>query len=193
MSSRETILNKVQKSQPTPSALPEGDVKTTTTQSAIDLFKTIVKSIGGDVLAVKDMDEIKSYLQHQAIGRRTMTTLEPLQSIAEVIKPDVNPHSLENVYLSIVQAQFGVAENGAVWLTEKDIIVRVLPFITENLVIVLNKQDIVSTMHDAYDRISNHAYGFGVFLAGPSKTADIEQNLVLGAHGSKSLTILLLG
>lgn len=51
-------------------------------------------------------------------------------------------------------------------------------------------------MHAAYDRIAAleaaAAYGFSTFIAGPSKTADIEQSLVLGAHGPISLTVFLL-
>ena len=47
-------------------------------------------------------------------------------------------------------------------------------------------------MHHAYDRIAQAEYPFGLFLAGPSKTADIEQSLVLGAHGSRSMTVFLL-
>jgi len=47
-------------------------------------------------------------------------------------------------------------------------------------------------MHHAYDRIGDADYGFGLFLAGPSKTADIEQSLVLGAHGSRSMTVFLV-
>jgi L-lactate dehydrogenase complex protein LldG len=47
-------------------------------------------------------------------------------------------------------------------------------------------------MHQAYERIGNQEYGFGTFIAGPSKTADIEQSLVLGAHGARGLTVFLM-
>jgi L-lactate dehydrogenase complex protein LldG len=51
---------------------------------------------------------------------------------------------------------------------------------------------IVSTMHEAYAKIADEAYGFGGFIGGPSKTADIEQALVLGAHGPLSMTVYLI-
>ena len=99
---------------------------------------------------------------------------------------------MQDVDVAILQARFGVAENGAVWVTEEDIKIRVLPFIPEHLVALLYTKDIVPTMHQAYERIGTEDYSFGAFIAGPSKTADIEQSLVLGAHGPKSMTILLL-
>ena len=47
-------------------------------------------------------------------------------------------------------------------------------------------------MLDSYQLIHNTDYGYGVFISGPSKTADIEQSLVIGAHGAGSLTIFIL-
>ena len=85
------------------------------------------------------------------------------------------------------------AENGAVWITEELMGHRALPFITQHLAIVINANDIVPTMHQAYKRIGDARQGFGTFIAGPSKTADIEQSLVIGAHGSRSMTVFLLG
>ena len=69
---------------------------------------------------------------------------------------------------------------------------RVLPFITQHLAIIINAENVVPTMHEAYDQISKTSYGFGTFIAGPSKTADIEQSLVIGAHGPRSMTAFVM-
>lgn len=68
---------------------------------------------------------------------------------------------------------------------------RILPFVCQHLAIVLDSKDLVGNMHEAYGKIKPGSIGFGVFIAGPSKTADIEQSLVIGAHGPRSLTIFL--
>lgn len=103
-----------------------------------------------------------------------------------------NPHELEDLGLAILDGQFGVAENGAIWMEDVNLGLRALPFITEHLVIVLDRNKLVETMHQGYDWIGNAKSGFGLFIAGPSKTADIEQSLVIGAHGAKSLRVVLV-
>ncbi|MBK6949528.1 MAG: LUD domain-containing protein [Haliscomenobacter sp.] len=102
-----------------------------------------------------------------------------------------SPAELETVGLALIPAQWGVAENGAVWVSEKDSLFRVLPFIAQHLIVVLAKDRIVSNMHEAYQRVQIDETGFGVFIAGPSKTADIEQALVIGAQGARSFTVVL--
>ena len=99
---------------------------------------------------------------------------------------------LEDIDLAILQSNLGVAENSALWITEDMMQERALPFIAQYLAVIIHKNDIVPTMHYAYDKIGNADYGFGAFIAGPSKTADIEQSLVLGAHGPKGMTIFIL-
>lgn len=91
-----------------------------------------------------------------------------------------------------MEGDFGVAENGAIWTPENRMKIRVLPFITLHLLVVLRRTAIVSNMHEAYVQIKE-VPGFGVFVAGPSKTADIEQSLVIGAHGAKRMTVILVG
>ncbi len=100
--------------------------------------------------------------------------------------------SVGSVEKAFIRGSIGVAENGSIWLYESQMVNRLLPFICQHLVLVIEKKNIVATMHQAYQQIDAGKEGFGVFIAGPSKTADIEQSLVIGAHGARSLTVYLI-
>jgi L-lactate dehydrogenase complex protein LldG len=191
MSSREMILQKVKAAQPSLLPLPERKL-TIPSFDNIEQFQTILKSIGGQVAFI-DADE--SIAESVALlfpeARRIVSSITAVERYFLAEHKAMKHHSLENVDVAIVEAQFGVGENGAVWVTEEDLKIRVLPFICEHLVAVVHARDIVASMHDAYDRIGSADYSFGAFIAGPSKTADIEQSLVLGAHGPKSMTVII--
>jgi L-lactate dehydrogenase complex protein LldG len=98
---------------------------------------------------------------------------------------------LNGTDVGIIRGEFGVAENACVWIpqTMKE---KAVMFISENLVILLPKTQIVNNMHEAYKRINMNDYGYGTFISGPSKTADIAQVLVMGAQAARSATVLLL-
>lgn len=98
---------------------------------------------------------------------------------------------LDGTDLAIVQGRVGICENGAVWICQ-DVEQRAVYFISEALVILLDRKNLVNNMHEAYKRIDTGDYGYGVFISGPSKTADIEQALVMGAHGARDVTVILL-
>ena len=94
---------------------------------------------------------------------------------------------------SIIKGEFAVAENGAVWVKEADARHRALYFIAQKLIMVVPKGELVHTMHEAYTRISFNANDtFGLFISGPSKTADIEQSLVIGAHGATEACVMFI-
>lgn len=107
--------------------------------------------------------------------------------------PDAAPHGVATVDVAVVAGEFGVCENGAVWVSTMVDLPPAVLFLTQHLVLVLARTALVPTMHDAYARLdaAGPMPDFGVFIAGPSKTADIEQCLVIGAHGPRSLTVLL--
>ena len=109
----------------------------------------------------------------------------------EQVNPGADAHTMARLDVLVCPGEFGVAENGAVWLGESAMGSRAAPFLTQHLMLVLEKSAIVPDMHAAYDRLDVAREGYGVFVAGPSKTADIEQALVIGAHGPRSLTVLL--
>ncbi len=104
-----------------------------------------------------------------------------------------DPHELEGIGLAVLRGAFGVAENGAVWVPTEGLRHRGVFVVTEHLALVVPAGEIVHDLHEAYRRISFPGAGFGTFIAGPSKTADIEQALVIGAHGARSCTVLLTG
>lgn len=103
-----------------------------------------------------------------------------------------DPHELADVDVGVMRAQFGVAESGAVWLTQEDLIVNALAFLSQHLVVLLDPNEIVSNMHEAYRRVRLGETAYGCFMMGPSATADIEATLVHGAQGPRSLNVLFL-
>jgi L-lactate dehydrogenase complex protein LldG len=104
-----------------------------------------------------------------------------------------DPHALEGLGLAVLPGAFAVAENGAVWVPGEGLRPRAVFVVAEHLALVVPAGEIVHDMHEAYRRISFPSAGFGTFIAGPSKTADIEQALVIGAHGARSCTLFLVG
>jgi L-lactate dehydrogenase complex protein LldG len=195
MTSREQILAAVKNNQPELTVLPLLDeFFQKHDYSLLDKFTEVLTGIGGTVTEVENIAEAIAQIKaHYTLdGIRVVSPLESMKEIANVYLDQQFPHELENVELAILPVHFAVAENGACWVSEELFSDRVLPFITQHLVLILNKTEILPTMHEAYERIGGNQYGFGTFIAGPSKTADIEQSLVLGAHGARSLWVFII-
>lgn len=194
MSSRERILASVTKNQPASIALPDIPLFASEEADLIEKFTTVAVGIGSKVFRVKNLDEVKhTLLKVHSGAKRIISTFPSFEDVAEVaIAPDTDPHTLENVDVAVLRAHLGVAENSALWVTEELLPMRVVPFICQHLTLVVSERTILPLMHQAYERIGAEEYGFGTFIAGPSKTADIEQSLVLGAHGPRTLSIFIL-
>lgn len=193
MTSRATILAKIKNSQPVTTALPHDLEFRYSDVDAIEKFSSVLVSIGGAAIEVAGYTEIANHIIKEfKNAKRIISTLPELADITEADWQRNNPHSYENVDLAIISAHFGVAENSALWITEDLMQQRAVPFICQQLAVVVQQNDILMDMHQAYERIGEADYGFGAFIAGPSKTADIEQSLVLGAHGPKGMTIFIM-
>ncbi len=192
MSSRDKILQQVKQHQPSTRALPKVEIAVEDKDWLAD-FKARLETLHVAVFEVSDNNSIGTIIQNNSKATdRIVTTMASLKDYAvHIDRVEEDAHQLENVELAIIPAHFGVAENGAVWVTDALIKYRVLPFIAQQLAVVISKRNILANMHQAYSRITNTNYEFAVFIAGPSKTADIEQSLVLGAHGPKSMMVFI--
>ena len=192
MSSRDKILAAVKANQPELIEIPVVNIPQSD-QGLVERFTTIASAIGSKVVEIASLEEIKEYVAtHFDVQSRIISSFSDLADIAETNISGFDPHELENVDLAILKAEIAVAENGALWVPEGNTMQRVLPFITQHLALVVSENALVPTMHQAYEVIGNKEYGYSAFIAGPSKTADIEQSLVLGAHGPRSMVVFLL-
>ena len=193
MSSREKILAAVLQNQPQLTPLPDISIFKVSNEDVVQKYIDTFIGIGGKIFSVESIDAIKNLIpENFDIAKRIVTTLPELADVAELYSPAADPHSFHDVELAIIKAHFSVAENGAVWLTEQVMGHRILPYICQHLAVIISAENIVSTMHDAYTRIGEDENGFGTFIGGPSKTADIEQALVMGAHGPITMTVFLI-
>ncbi len=190
---REAILKSIKKNKP--DLLPFPEIKEETFNENINLkeaFKESVVLVGGTIKEI-EKEEIDTEIKAIYTNAKSIVSVSKKSSLGTIsVSKETAPHSLKNIDLAIIEGELGVSENGAIWVTAAKNIVRALPFITNDLVIILNKEKICLHMLEAYDVISTRKRDFGVFISGPSKTADIEQCLVVGAHGAMSLTVLLI-
>ena len=193
MTTREKILQAVLQNQPPSSALPDTSEFKGDSNDLVQKYMNVFKAIGGTAFLVDNIDAVKILISENFYtAKRIVTTLPELNDNFELISDNVDPHSYEDIELAIIKAHFSVAENGAVWLTEEVMGQRIIPYICQHLAVIIHAGSIVPTLHEAYEKIGEGNYGFGGFIGGPSKTADIEQALVLGAHGPLSMTVFII-
>ena len=194
MSAREAILEAIIANQPAGNPLPEIDVNAMIQyDDLVAQFKLVLEGIGGRLIQVADNDAVQDMINEISKDKETIVNaLEPTEALVRQLET-LSLSSLAMVDLAIIRGSYGVAETGAVCVDENQMVIRILPFICEQLVFVLDRAGLVTNMGEAYQRINTFETGFGVFIAGPSKTADIEQSLVIGAHGPKQSVVILVG
>lgn len=190
MSSRDEILAKIRQNTRQRFDYPKDTIQAITYADKVTKFCEVSRSVGGDAVVAEGAD----------INELIRTYFPEAHSIAstcpEVTCATLNPdeveraQDLDGIDLAVIRGEIGVAENGAVWIPQA-VKHRLLYFISEALLIVLDRNGLVNNMHEAYDAIKGSSYPFGTFISGPSKTADIEQALVMGAHGARKVLVVL--
>ena len=187
MTSKEKILENIRKNNVVVDVkLPSYENFGITFENKFEKFSTMIESVGGKALIIDKKDLDKTIKELYKDEKQIASNVEGFTLGNFDANAHDDAHSLKDIDVAVVKGNFAVAENGAIWMKDEDNRHRALYFIAQNIVIVIDEKEIVSNMHEAYEKINFDDIGYGVFISGPSKTADIEQSLVIGAHGPKS-------
>lgn len=193
MSNKEDILAKIRSAKRESYPMPDLDsLRPNTYQEPAEEFIKACAATGASVIEAKpgeslDALVLRAYPDAKAIA----SNVEGLSAATKNPDTVAEAQELNGTDVGVVRGEIGVAENGCVWIPQamKE---RAVCFIAEQLVILLDRRNIVSNMHEAYARTDLGGYGYGCFISGPSKTADIAQALVMGAQAARAVTVVLL-
>ena len=192
MSSRDEIIARVRKNQPSPRPLPAVPTfDDAATGSPLESFQAALIRMGGklaDVPADGDFDAlIHSLFPDAKVICSAAPEVKGTRPLARVRAAA----ELHDVDVGVVRAVYGIAETGSLWLTEAQFKVNTLGFLAQHLVVLLDPSRIVINLHHAYRKRAQFDARYGVFMTGPSATADIEGVLIHGAQGIRTLTVIL--
>ena len=203
MSSKEDILKKYRANIREQFDMPDlSDIRAITYPDPLLQFMNMTKSVGGNAIEVEEGTDINELIRTLYPEAKEISSNLPKITIATRNPDEVGrARDLNGTDVGVIRGMFGVAENGCIWIPQQ-MKEKAVCFISENLIILLDKKQIVNNMHEAYQRLATHdaksgmdlfdEYGYGTFISGPSKTADIAQVLVMGAQAARSATVLLI-
>ena len=201
-SSRDQILHDIRQHLPVDAPLPAHAGPWTRYEDPAQQFLETLRGVGGVGKVITGPVPLRDEV-NRLIGQleaRQICSVLPEVAAGNVDMASIDdPHDLAAVDLAILPGELAVAENAAVWVTGALVPQRVAYFLSQHVVLVVPADRIVNNMHEAYDWLHRQAGSvgpfasprWGTFMSGPSKTADIEQALVIGAHGARSLHVFL--
>lgn len=198
MSSREHILAALRRHTRETYAMPSlaGLNPIVFDDSVAEFKQKTTTTAGAKLIEIAEGDDLNAAVRQAYPDAQVIASNLP--GIEAQLNPDTvaEAQQLASADVGVIRGTIGVAENACIWIpqTMKE---RAVCFASEQLVIVLRADAVVSNMHEAYARIKSSAeyfqqYKFGTFISGPSKTADIEGALVYGAQAARGVTVVLV-
>ena len=192
MSARDDILDRVRRNQPAPVALPPLPPLAAPPGPLLDRFKAGVLRMGGKVAEAPADGDLAALVARLFPDAKVVCSATPEVAGNRPITAVRSPADMHDVDVGVVRALFGVAETGSLWLTDAQFKVDTLGFLAQHLIVLLDPARIVGNFHDAYRERKQFDARYGVFMTGPSATADIEGVLIHGAQGIRSMTVVPL-
>jgi L-lactate dehydrogenase complex protein LldG len=196
VATREALLSALRRASPREVPRPDLSALGVKYADRTKQFADVLASVGGACVRVPDRAAAHTALAGLAVYRDAKRIVSLVPGVGEAnvsLEAVPDPHALEGLDVSILPGELAVAENAAVWVDGAAFHHRVVFVVPEHLVLVVDAGNVVNDMHEAYARLAGRPIRYGLFISGPSKTADIEQALVIGAQGARSCTVLLVG
>ncbi|MCQ4872673.1 LutC/YkgG family protein [Butyricimonas paravirosa] len=191
MSSKEDILARLKKHAIDPVERPGMEFTPITYADPLAQFEKILKAVGANFVLLEEGQDVNEVIRSVYPNAKSIASNLPEITCATVNPDNLDdPRELNGTDVGVIRGEFGVLENGMVWINQHTRY-KAIFFISEALVILLDRNRLVNNMHEAYKQPGFDDFGYGCFIAGPSKTADIEQALVIGAHGARAVTVIL--
>ena len=190
---KDEIIRRIRKNKPTwDFQLPQVPHLTETGCDLANTFRKRLLVNGVEAEEINSISQLPQKLKQQFPDASQIFSNIPEVSSTFNIRESSKPGDLKDLDLAVFEAELAVADNGAIWLSSNSLSIRAIPFITKYLAVLVKQESIVAKMHQAYMHIDPKSLAFGCFISGPSKTADIEQALVIGAHGPLGHRVFIL-
>lgn len=140
--------------------------------------------------------QVLQWLQQQnAALSLTCSESELLDSVDWPEALDVSKCSDNSIHdTTVCEAFCAIAETGSLVLLSSRASPTTLNFLPDNFICLLHRQTIVQHIEDVWQRVRTETGGMPRALniiTGPSRTADVEQTIQLGAHGPRRMHVIL--
>lgn len=197
MSSKNEILERLRKNVRETYAMPDLTFqKTEYADPVAEYIKQTTTTAAAKLIEVKAGDDLNQLIQQAYPEAKVIASVVP--GVKATINPDevAEAQELDKVDVTVLEGGVACAENACVWIP-MNMKQKACMFTAVSLVVIVSRKNTVSNMHQAYKFLEDMGYdntskyGFGTFMSGASKTADIEQTLVYGAQAATSMTVLL--
>ena len=172
MGSKEDILVRLKKHAVDQVERPEMTFEPLTFFDPLVQFEKIMKAVGGNCVVLEKGQDVNEVIRNVFPDAKSIASNLPEVTCATV-NPDTldDPRELNGTDVGVIRGDFGILENGMVWINQRTRY-KALFFISEALVILLDRNRLVNNMHEVYKQPAFDDFGYGCFISGPSKTAD---------------------
>ncbi len=154
------------------------------------------KELTAKITGVLEAEKIDSLAVSGHVLEDQLAVLGRRQNLKLVNASELGPGArrldISTASAGLVKARYGVADIGSLTVLIEDTGSTLPWFLPDTIIAVVHARDIVRDIFELFKTVPADKLKNAVLVTGPSRTADIEKILILGAHGPKKLVILIL-